>query len=183
MEETKEQPNLMKHAIRWGFIVSAVSIFLTVSLYVIDYTLMVQLKFLFLFLAIYLGIVIYAGIEFRKSIGGFLSYGKAFQHGFIILAVSGLIATIFAMLLYHVIDPDLPQKLTEASLENTRVMMEKFGAPADAIDKGLADAEERTKNQFTISGQLMGYVFILIFSAIMAAIGAFITRKNEPVEV
>ena len=66
MEESKTQ-TLFNHAIRWALICAGISIVLTVLMYVIDYTLMVQLKVLFILLAIYLGIVIYAGIDYRKS--------------------------------------------------------------------------------------------------------------------
>jgi hypothetical protein len=144
---------------------------------------MVQLKVLFIALAIYLGLAIYGGIDYRKSIGGFISYGKAFQHGFLILAISALVATLFNVVLYNVIDTELPQKLTDASIENTRAMMENFGASEDAIDQAVIKAEESSKEQFTIVGQLKGYFFILIFSAIMALISALIVRKNEPVEL
>jgi uncharacterized membrane protein YagU involved in acid resistance len=144
---------------------------------------MVQLKTLFLMLLIYLGVTIYAGIDYRNNIGGFLPYGKAFVHGFLVLAISALVATLFSAVLYHVIDTELPQKLTDASLENTREMMEKFGAPEDAIDKALEDAKDRTANQFTFTGQLISYASILFFSAIMALISAIFVKKNQPVEL
>jgi Protein of unknown function (DUF4199) len=181
MEEEKvAPPTLMSHSGRWGLITGIVAIVLYILMYVIDYTLMVQLKMLFIALAIYFGITIYAGIDYRKSIGGFLSYGKAFQHGFLILAVSALIATIFNMLLNHVIDPELPQKLIEAGMDNQRAMMANFGASEDAIEKGLEEARTRMENQYKISGMAFGYIFVLIFSAIMASISSFIVRKSEP---
>jgi len=183
MEQTTEQPTQMSHAIRWGLILGVIAITFTILLYAIDYTLMVQLKFLFIFLFIYLLYTIYAGINYRNSIGGFLPYGKAFVHGFILLAVSALVATIFNFVLYNVIDTELPQKLTDATLENTRSMMQSMGAPEDTIDSELAKAQERTANQFTPGGQALGYVFILVFSAIMALISAIFVRKNEPVEM
>ncbi|MCW5911980.1 MAG: DUF4199 domain-containing protein [Cyclobacteriaceae bacterium] len=183
MEQNAEPVALKNHVIKWGLIVGGVSITLTVLLYVIDYTLMVQLKTLFVMLLIYLGITIYAGIDYRNNIGGFLPYGKAFVHGFLVLAVSALVATLFSMVLYNVIDPDLPQNLTDASLENTREMMEKFGAPEEAIDQAIEDAKGRTANQFTITGQLIGYASILFFSAIMALISAIFVKKNPPVEL
>jgi len=173
-------PTLMSHAMRWALITAAVSIICTMLLYVIDYTLMVQLKVLFVMLVIYFGITIYAGIDYRKSIGGYLSYGKAFQHGYLILIISGLIASVFSQLLYHVIDPELPQKLVDASLENTRAMMEGFGTPEDAIDDAMEKARESTEKQFTLAGAAMGYVSILVVSAVMALITAIFVRKNEP---
>jgi hypothetical protein len=182
MEETNQPSTFMSNIVRWGLITGGVSVVFSILLYVIDYTLMVQLKVLFIALAIYLGLAIYGGIDYRKSIGGFMSYGKAFQHGFLILAISALVATLFNALMYNVIDTELPKKLTEASIENTRAMMENFGAPEDSIDQALEKAEESSKEQFTIVGQLKGYFYILIFSAIMALISALVVRKKEPVE-
>ncbi|MBK8290734.1 MAG: hypothetical protein IPK96_07035 [Flammeovirgaceae bacterium] len=78
MEEEKEESTLMNHIIRWGLIVGGVSITITVLLYAIDYTLMVQLKTLFGTLLVYLGLTIYAGIDYRKSVGGYLKYSQAF---------------------------------------------------------------------------------------------------------
>ena len=183
MEENAESVSLKNHVIKWGLIVGAVSITLTILLYVLDYTLMVQLKTLFVMLLIYLGITIYAGIDYRNGVGGFLPYGKAFVHGFLVLAVSALVATIFNFVLYNVIDTELPQKLTDASLENTREMMVSFGAPEEAIDKAIEEGRGRTESQFTITGQLIGLASILFFSAIMALISAIFVKKNQPVEI
>src|ERR1700741_2153528 len=96
---TAAAPTLFKHALRWAVIMGVVSILFSIILYVIDYTLMVQLKMLFVALAIYFGIVIYAGIDYRKSVGGYLSYGKAWQHAIIVFAISSLISTLFNLVL------------------------------------------------------------------------------------
>src|SRR5262245_39623373 len=117
--QTNEAPTMLKHAIRWGVIMAVVSILYTVIMYVVDYTLMVQLKMLFIALAIYLGVAIYGGIDYRKSVGGYLAYGKAWQHAMIVFALSAFISTLFNLLMYNVIDPELPGKLTDASIENT----------------------------------------------------------------
>jgi len=85
--------------------------------------------------------------------------------------------------LYNVIDPELPQKLTEASLENTREMMTSFGAPEESIDQAVEQARASTEKQFTLTGQLISLVSIFFFSAIMALISAILVKKNPPVEL
>ncbi|MBL7871049.1 MAG: DUF4199 domain-containing protein [Cyclobacteriaceae bacterium] len=183
MEETNEQPTLMSHVIKWGLIIGGASITMTVLLYAIDYTLLVLLKVFFTMLLVYLVLTIFGGIEYRKSVGGYLKYGQAFIHGFGVLALSGLIATIFGIILYNVIDPELPENLTKASLENMREMMIGFGAPENAIDEAIAKEEVKAADRYTISGQALGYLIILIASAFMALISALFVRKNEPVEL
>jgi len=105
------------------------------------------------------------------------------KHGFLVFAISGLLATIFTLLLYTVIDPELPAKLTEATLEKTAEMMEGFGAPQDAIDKAMDDARERSESQYSVTGSFTGYGFMLIMSAIFSLITGLVVRKNEPMEM
>ena len=182
-DSTAEKPSLVQHAIRWGLIMAGVSIVMTILIYVVDYTVMVQFKFLGISLLIYLGLTIYAGINYRNAIDGFIPYGKAFQHGFLVLAISGLVGTIFAFILYNVIDQELPQKLTDAAVENAREMMEKFGAPEDSIEPALEKARVDTADRFTVMGQAKGYLFALIFSAIISLITSIFVKKNQPVEM
>jgi hypothetical protein len=182
MEQESKNPTLLNHAVKWGIICGSISIAIVVLLYVIDYTYMVQLKFLFASILISLGLVIYAGIDYRNSIGGFMSYGQGWQHGWLTFAISGLAYTLFAMLLYFVIDTGLPEKLTDASMENTRAMMENFGAPADQIDTELEKARGRTENQFTFGGLAMGFGISLVIYAVLASITALFTKKNPPID-
>ncbi|MCZ8023470.1 MAG: DUF4199 domain-containing protein [Cyclobacteriaceae bacterium] len=177
---TQTPPSLFQHALKHAAILGVISIVLTLAAYAIDYTLLVSMSFAFLSFAVYLGYGIYAGIQYRKENGGYLAFGKAFQHGFITFAISALISTVFGLLLYTVIDSELPAKLTEASMENAAAMMEKFGAPEDAIEEALAKQKEDTEKRFTPVGMLTGYVFTLIGCAIFALISGAVAKRKEP---
>lgn len=180
--ESAAPPTLLNHAAKWGAMLGGISVFLVVILYVIDYTMMVQLKFLAVSIVISLGMVIYAGINYRNEVGGFLPYGKAWQHSIVAFAVSGLMYSIFSILLYFVIDPSLPEQLIEAGMDNQREMMEGFGTPEDQIDSELEKARERTENQFKIGGIALGYGISLLFYAFLSTITALFTRKNPPMD-
>ena len=185
MEETttpSETPTLVNHAAKWGAITATISIVITLLIYIIDYTVMVQIKFMLISLALYLGITIYAGIEYRKSIGGFIDYGKAYLHGFIVFALSGLIGTFFQILLFKVIDSELSAKLVDAAVENTQAIMERFGAPADSMDEALDKARVDTEARFTLIGMLKGYMWSVIVSGVLALITGLVVRKRQPVD-
>jgi Protein of unknown function (DUF4199) len=182
-ENKSSAPTLLNHGIRWGAILGVISITLVVIWYVVDYTLMADWKVGIFSLVVFIGFTAYAGINYRGEIGGFIPFGKAFQHGFIVFAVSGLIASLFNLLLYTVIDPELPAKLTEATLEKTAAMMEGFGAPEDAVDKAMDEARARAENQYSVSGIATGYGFILGMSLLFSLITALIVRKNEPIDM
>jgi hypothetical protein len=180
MEEN--ETSVFQHALKWGGIVGVISIALTGIAYAVDYSYLADWKFGIFVLLLFLGLTIYGGINFRNEIGGFLSYGKAWQHGFVLMVVSGLISTCFTLLLYTVIDPELPAKLTEVAMENAEKMMERFGMPADQMDKALEDAQVRTENQFKPMGLIKSFGIGIIVYAVIALVTAIFVRKNPPEE-
>jgi hypothetical protein len=180
--EQEEKTSFFNHALRWAIINGAIGIFIFVILYVVDYALMVNWKMGIVGLVIGLSVVSYATVDYRKSIGGFLSYGKAWQYGFVVFAIAGLISVIFNMLLYNVIDSELPQKLTDVALENQRGMMENFGAQPDQIDKAIEEARARTENQFKIGGMAIGYGIQLVIYTILSLVTAIFGRRNPPMD-
>jgi Protein of unknown function (DUF4199) len=181
--EEKETPSLFQHALKWGLIVGAISIALTCVAYAVDYAMLANWKFGIFIFVLLIGLTIYAGINYRNETGGLLPYGKAFQHGFLLMAISGLVSTAFTVLLYTVIDPELPSKLTDVALENAAAMMESFGMPEDQMDKAMEDARARTENQFSIAGLGMSYGIGLIIYAVLSLITSIFVRKNPPDEI
>jgi len=181
--EEKEVPSLFQHALRWGLIVGAISIAMTSVFYAVDYSMLANWKMGIIIFAMFIGLAIYAGINYRNEGDSFLSYGKAFQHAFILMAVSGLVSTIFTIVLYTIIDPDLPAKLTDVALENAQKMMESFGMPEDQMDKAMEAARKRTENQFSVGGLGMGYGIGLIIYAVLSLITSIFVKKNPPEEI
>jgi tetrahydromethanopterin S-methyltransferase subunit G len=175
-----QEPSLVQHAIKFGAIMGGIGFALTLLLYAVDYSLLADWKVGLLTFAVYIGIVIYGGINYRNQIGGFMPYGKAFQHGFIALAFGGLIGVIGNIIVYTVIDPELPQKVADIAIENTEKMMERFGAPADKIEESMAQVREDMPKKFGAVGQLIGFLWGLIIYAIIAAISGLIVRRNKP---
>lgn len=183
MEQTTtktEAPALMNHALRFGAIMGVIAVILTLLLYAVDYTLLADLKIGILFLCIFLGFVIYAGINYRNETGGYISYGKAFQHGFITLATAGLINILFAIILYNVIDPEMPQKLADVMIENTEKMMMSFGAPSDRLEEQLDQMREEMPKRFQPGGQLISYLWALVVYAVISSVTSIFVKKNEP---
>jgi hypothetical protein len=180
MESQQQSSGLVKHALRFGAIMGGIGIALTLLIYVVDYTFLADWKIGLVMIALTLGVVIYAGINYRNETGGFISYGKAFQHGFITMAVAGLLSILFTIILYTVVDTELPQKLVEASIEKTEAMMESFGAPADKIDEQLDKMREDLPQNYSVVGQLKFYLYALIGYAVISAITSLFVRKRQP---
>ena len=180
-QQNQGTPGLMNNAIKNGLILGGISIVMVLLIYAINYAILVQMKMILLSLLVSVGYAVYAGIGYRKEIGGFISFGKAYQHGFIMFVVSSVVYSLFTFLLYYVIDPELPAKLTEASLANTEEMMRGFGMSEDQLEEAMEKARESTANQFSPAKLALGLVFGVIAGAIFALISGAIVKKNQPV--
>lgn len=181
-EETKVE-SIYTNAVKHGLIVGVISIMLTIVAYATSLSFMGSFKFVGLMFAVYIGYVIYAGISYRNSIGRYISYGRAFVHGFIIMAVASLVSLIFGIVLYDVIDPELGGKLSDAIILNTEDTMRSFGAPEDQIDKTIEEMRRTMPENFTVFGRIKGLLTGLIWYGVFVAITSLIVRKNEPVEL
>jgi hypothetical protein len=178
--EAADGQSLLKNAAKMGAILGAITIILTVLIYAVDYAIMVNMWFGLFVIVLALGYVIYAGITYRKEVGGYLSYGKAFQHGYVTLLTSAIIGSIFSILLYTVIDSDLPAKLTDVAIENAETMMVKFGAPQEQIDKSLDEMRRDMPARFSALGVIKQLGWGLIIYAVIAAITSLFVKKNVP---
>jgi len=178
-EET-EQKTPIQHALKFGLILGMVSAIFTLLLYVIDPTLMVNMWMLLLLL-VFIGLVVYGGISYRKEIGGYIDFGPAYIHGFTVLVIMGIIGLAMNLLMYNVVDPNLKDTLTEATIEQTRSMMERFGAPEDSIDEALENAQADTEDRFSNMGLIKSFLYGIIAYAVIALITALIVRRREKV--
>ena len=177
---TSAAPTLVNHAVKSGATIGVIGIILTLLFYVIDYTLLADWKIGILMILIFLGALIYVGIRYRNSVGGFLPYGKAFQHGFLTLVVAGFIGILFNIILYNVIDTSLPENLTEATIEKTEQMMQGFGAPEDKIEEAVEKMREDMPKNYSVGGQLKTFLWALLVYAVISAITSLFVKKNQP---
>jgi hypothetical protein len=181
-EEVKAE-SLYANAIKHGLILGTITIILTIVAYATSLSFMGSFKFLGSVFAIYIGYVIYAGITYRNSIGRYISYGKAFIHGFLVLAVAGLVNFVFGIVLYDVVDTELSGKMAEVIISNTEDTMRNFGAPEEQIDKSIEEMRRTMPENFSMVGRIKNYFLGLIWYAVFVAITSLVVRKNEPVEL
>jgi hypothetical protein len=172
--------SFLPHAAKNGLILGFVSILMYVIVYVVDLSMMADWKFGVFSFVLFCGLAVYFGIGYRTEIGGFISYGDAFKYSFVMLGVSSLIGLVFQMLLFNVIDPELPQTLTRVMIENQEKMLSGFGMDPAAIDGVIEKMEKDLPANYSFVGQLKSSWAIVVASAIFAAIASIFIKKNEP---
>jgi len=181
-QEVKSE-SIYVNAAKHGLILGGIGIILTVLAYATSLSFMGSFKFIGLLFASYIGYVIYAGISYRNSIGRYISYGKAFVHGFVVMAIAAVVGLVFGVVLYDLIDPDLANNLSDAIILNTEDTMRNFGAPEEQIDKTIEQMKKDLPEGFTMMGRVKNFLTGLIWYAVFVAITSLIVRKNEPVEL
>jgi hypothetical protein len=135
-------------------------------------------------MVLFFALIIYFGKEYRKEVGGFMSFGTAFNFSFFAILISGVIGLSGSILLFHVIDPSLPQVLGDITFESQLEMMEGFGQNPDSLPtETLEEMREATASNFTLVGQLKGFGIGLIAYAIIALIlGAILKKKDKSLD-
>jgi len=169
-----------KHAIKSGAIIGAISLVISLLMYIIDGSLFAVWWLGLLILAVIVALVAYFGVQHRNEDGGFMSFGQGWMYSMQAFIVAGIIGTIFRILLFTVIDPDLAEIVTEKAVENTAAMMESFGTPEEAMDKALEDARTNTMESFTAMGNIKAFGWGLIIYCIFSLITGAIIKKKEP---
>lgn len=117
-------------------------------------------------------------IVFKKENGGFLEFREALKISFAILVITSLASTIFSYILFNFIDPAFGESMTQVALEQQQRMLEKFGAPQEAIDKAVKDTLSR--NLYSLPNLFQTFMFYCIAQFIFALIIAAIVKKKRP---
>src|SRR5690606_20754304 len=115
--ETSTTP--FQAAIKAGVITGLIMTVITFLCYFINYELLGAAWLGGASLLIYCGLIIFFGIEYRKELGGFMSFGTAFQFAFISLIIMLVVTTFGNMLLFLVLDPGLGERMADLTMENT----------------------------------------------------------------
>lgn len=166
------------HALKSGVIMGVLGILISLVVYIIDPLLMIKWWFSLFSLVLFIALVTYYGMQYRELTGGYLSFKKAYIYSFLAFVVAGILGLVFNIFLFHVIDPDLPEMISDAIVEQTVEMMEGFGANQEVIDQAIEDAD--TAASFTLMGQIKSFGMVLIFYALMSLISGAIVKRKEP---
>lgn len=162
-------------AVKNGILMGVASIVVTMLLYFVDKRSMISY-------GSWIGYVIiayfmYAAAAGTKSAnGGNLTFGEGLVSSMTALAIGMLISSIFAYLLYNVIDPSLLDTMKEIQVEMIDKMAGFMGE--DAAEQAK-DAMEDNPPSFGIGTVAIGYVVSLIFPGlVIALIVSAVTKKN-----
>ncbi len=176
----EEQQSPFQAAIKPGLTIGLVSLAITFIAYFIDSSLLASGWFGLVAIVIFFFLIIYFGKEYRSELGGFMTFGTAFNFSFIAMVISGVVTLLGQIILYHVVDPTLPEVLADQSLQSTLEIMENFGASEESLPpEQLEEMRQGTLDNFSVFGQIKGFGIGLIVYAIIALILGAILKKRD----
>ncbi|UTW66872.1 DUF4199 domain-containing protein [bacterium SCSIO 12643] len=169
--------------IKNGLIYGVVNIVYMMVTYVMGIETMISFWNIGFSLVFSLAIMIFMGTQVRKARGGYMTLSEGFKSLMVIYALGTFLYLLFNHLLGTVIDPELPGKMAEATIEKTMSMMESFDVPEEVLEETyneMGTVREDIHDNYTIGGFIQTYVTMVAMGTIGALIGAAITKKENP---
>ncbi len=170
---------MKNYTLTGGLILGFLGILITGITYFIGINAMISLWTALIVFVLFTALYIFMGLRYRKMNGGFLVFKEAFALIFFMSVISTVLSGIFMIILYHVINPELPGKLQDAVIQKSAAMMQSFGLQQDKIDEQISKMQA-DPNDFTVGKQIRGIAISFVWSAAVAAIIGLIIRKNPP---
>jgi hypothetical protein len=170
---------LYRKAAELGVISGLIGIGISIASYAGGVGLMTTWSFGITLLLVYLGVDIFLSLRIKKAAVEEISYGRALSAIMVFMMMGGVLTTIYTVILFHYIDPDLGQKMKDATIQNTAKFMEDMGAPQEKIDETIdkMKAEPADMNAAKIG---KGVLFRLAYYLVFALIMAIFVRKQKP---
>ena len=172
-----ENQLIKKNGINFGIGYGLFLIFLTLYAYVIDNNFFASFWFLgFIIIGFFVNGFWVIG-KLKKAQEGYVTFKEGFTTFFISNALGYLISTLFTILIFIVIDPEMQEVVKEITVVKTTEFMENFNLPVSEIDKAVE--EIKNKDNFSLVAQIKGYFSTLAIASIIGLLLALILKKNK----
>ncbi len=170
--ELQTKPSIYAVAIKYGLLTGLLYvIFATVNYLTESY----GNFFVALLISIVISVtgIVLALREFKKQNEGYMTYGQGLGLGLMVSIIAGIISGLFSMLYIQFIDPSVPEKIVDATMEQ----MAAFG-----VDDSILDGQrEEIMTSFTPVKQLTSAISNAFFSGlILSLIIAAVMKHKRP---
>lgn len=167
-QETKEPLSVMSVGLRYGLILSAVSIAYSTILMALGTSTFEQDWKAYMSIVFTIAAVVLAHKYYKENGDGFMSFGQGFGLAFVAVVVSIIVSGIFTYIYVNFIDPTVMDVLWDQTAEK----MQAQGQSDEAIEMGLGIAKNFFWVFFALGGMFWGSVIGLVVT--------IFTQKKRP---
>ena len=132
-----------------------------------------------IFFNMVVGIILFVGLMVvtirhhrDKDLGGYITFGRAFLVGLLVVLIAGTLSNLFNYFYITVIDPEYMTNM----MRDMQGMYENFGMSEEQIEAAMAQVENLTPARIMLQGLIGQLVMGSVVAAIVAAI---MKRKPE----
>jgi signal transduction histidine kinase len=118
----------------------------------------------------------------RSANGGIFSFGQAWVASMSVAFIAQVVSAVLTLVLYQVIDPDLPKLLEEVTLEKTRAMMEGLGMSEDLLEPQMAEIKAQMKEAYTLKGMVKNTAGGMVMWGVISLLVAAISKRSPKSE-
>ena len=172
---TLEEKSILKPSMNYGAMLGVVLVEFSLIVYLVD---MQANKFVgFLNYALLIGGVFYAQNNFKTTtLGGYISYGKAFGLGALTVAFASLISTVY----FYVFVTFVDSGVIDIALEQAYI---------DMAERGMSDEEVEQAMEYTSMFMTPGMMSVMaffasgIFGLIISSITSIFVKREDPTQI
>ncbi len=172
------KPNLINEGLKYGAICGLVAILITYASWAMGIEVFMKVSLYSKFVPYMIVIILLAGFSLRKKNGGLLSFSQALQFTFLCYVVAEILFAISNYVLYNMVDTTLAGEVMTRTIEGTRNLMTKLGAPEDKIEEAIRDMR-KDGNAMSFGKIFLGMGIYLIVDFIISLLITLVIRKEE----
>lgn len=180
MEENVTNSSWFQDALKKGVVLGVIHCIIFLIIYMVMPSKLTGFSYLFLIMILNIGYSVYYGNQWRTQLGGFMEFGYAFKHAFMLLLFNGIVGLVFN-LIFVTIEPSYPELMSQGQLDTSVYWAGMLGAPEATLSemREKFDFDDMAKN-YSYLGMLKGFGVLLICYALGASLIALFTRKIKP---
>ncbi|MCQ6956725.1 DUF4199 domain-containing protein [Mucilaginibacter aquariorum] len=164
---------------RNGLLIGGISIVLTLIFWIVDPLMQYTNTWVSLLMfVIIIALFVIFGLEIRKAVGGYWTFGEAFKGLFVMSLYVSILSIAFHYILFNFIDPTLAQRAADAVIAKLNDSLSKSGVSQEKIDEISKSITGKFDASFKNEAINLG-VGIIIYAVIDLIIAAII-KKTPP---
>ena len=160
---------------KYGLMLGAFNIVVGLMLFYLDMHYQNNSTVGFINLAIIIVLIMLGIKEFKKFNGGFIKLSEALKTGLGIALISGILSTIYTLIMMNYIDPDFLEK--SLAFQKQTMLMENPEMSVSSVDK-IIDMQREFSSPLTTSAFIL--ILNLFLGFIVSLVGGLIIRKSQP---
>ena len=173
--------NIIKdYILKHGLILGSINIILLVGSYALGVQFFLNDTWLILKAFLPYIFLIYFVIEYKKIVGGYISFKDTFSITLGISVAGAFLATFFSILLFNFIDTDFAVQLKDFTVEKLVLQLDQL-SESSSMYGILENLIEQTENEqiYSIRSQSVSFFYNLFFHIIFSAIIAGFIKKDK----